>query len=82
MLETMSEDYIRTARAKGLPERTVVAKHGLRAALTPILTIFGLDLGLLLGGAVLTESDVLAARPRQVRRSTRSPTTTCRRSWA
>jgi peptide/nickel transport system permease protein len=55
MLETMSEDYIRTARAKGLPERTVIVKHGLRAALTPILTIFGLDLGLLLGGAVLTE---------------------------
>ncbi|AHI00952.1 ABC transporter permease [Kutzneria viridogrisea] len=56
MLETMNEDYIRTARAKGLPERTVVVKHGLRAALTPIVTIFGLDLGLLLGGAVLTES--------------------------
>jgi peptide/nickel transport system permease protein len=56
MLETMSEDYIRTARAKGLKERTVVVKHALRATLTPILTIFGLDLGLLLGGAVLTES--------------------------
>ncbi len=56
MLETMGEDYIRTARAKGLPERTVVVKHGVRAALTPILTIFGLDLGLLLGGAILTES--------------------------
>jgi peptide/nickel transport system permease protein len=56
MLETMNEDYVRTARAKGLPERTVVAKHGLRAALTPIVTIFGLDLGLLLGGAVLTET--------------------------
>jgi len=56
MLETMHEDYIRTARAKGLPERTVVLKHGLRPTLTPILTIFGLDLGLLLGGAVLTES--------------------------
>jgi peptide/nickel transport system permease protein len=55
MLETMSEDYIRTARAKGLPERTVIVKHGLRAALTPIVTIFGIDLGLLLGGAVLTE---------------------------
>ncbi len=55
MLETMNEDYIRTARAKGLPERTVIVKHGLRAALTPIVTIFGLDLGLLLGGAVLTE---------------------------
>jgi peptide/nickel transport system permease protein len=55
MLETMNEDYIRTARAKGLKERTVIVKHGLRSALTPILTIFGLDIGLLLGGAVLTE---------------------------
>ena len=56
MLDTMNEDYVRTARAKGLSETDVVVKHGLRAALTPILTIFGLDLGLLLGGAVLTES--------------------------
>ncbi len=56
MLETMGEDYIRTARAKGLPERTVVVKHGLRAALTPIVTIFGLDFGLLIGSAVLTET--------------------------
>lgn len=55
MLETMNEDYIRTARSKGLRERTVVVKHGLRGALTPLLTIFGLDVGLLLGGAVLTE---------------------------
>ena len=55
MLETMNEDYIRTARAKGLPERTVISKHGLRAALTPVVTIFGMDLGLLLGGAVITE---------------------------
>jgi len=55
MLETMGEDYIRTARAKGLAERKVIVKHGLRAALTPIVTIFGLDLGLLLGGAILTE---------------------------
>jgi len=55
MLETMSEDYIRTARAKGLPERTVIVKHGLRAALTPIVTIFGMDIGLLIGGAVITE---------------------------
>ena len=56
MLETMNEDYVRTARAKGLPERTVVRRHGLRAALTPIVTVFGLDLGQLLGGAVLTET--------------------------
>jgi peptide/nickel transport system permease protein len=55
MLETMGEDYIRTARAKGLRERTVVMKHALRAVMTPILTIFGLDLGLLVGGAVITE---------------------------
>ena len=55
MLETMTEDYIRTARAKGLPERRVILKHALRGALTPVLTIFGLDVGLLLGGAVLTE---------------------------
>ncbi len=55
MLETMGEDYIRTARAKGLPESKVIVKHGLRAALTPIVTIFGMDLGLLLGGAIITE---------------------------
>ncbi|MFE7193177.1 ABC transporter permease [Kitasatospora sp. NPDC057541] len=55
MLETMSEDYIRTARAKGLVESKVVTRHGLRAALTPIVTIFGMDLGLLLGGALITE---------------------------
>jgi peptide/nickel transport system permease protein len=56
MLETMGEDFIRTARAKGLRERDVVVRHGLRAALTPILTIFGMDIGLLLGGAILTET--------------------------
>ncbi|GAA0658102.1 ABC transporter permease [Streptomyces thermospinosisporus] len=56
MLETMSEDYIRTARAKGLKESTVVTKHGLRSALTPIVTIFGMDFGLLVGTAVLTET--------------------------
>ncbi len=57
MLETLSEDYIRTARAKGLPQRTVILKHALRAAITPIVTIFGMDLGSLIGGsAVITES--------------------------
>ncbi|MEO3938234.1 ABC transporter permease [Dermatophilaceae bacterium Soc4.6] len=55
MLETMSEDYIRTARAKGVKELTVVRRHGLRAALTPIVTAAGLDLGGLLGGAVISE---------------------------
>ncbi len=56
LLEVMSEDYIRTARAKGLRERTVIMKHGVRSAITPIVTILGLDLGILLGGAILTES--------------------------
>ncbi|MER5709131.1 MULTISPECIES: ABC transporter permease [unclassified Streptomyces] len=56
MIESMAEPYIRTARAKGLPRRTVVVKHGLRAGMTPILTIFGMDLGALLAGAVITES--------------------------
>jgi peptide/nickel transport system permease protein len=56
MLETMNEDFIRSARAKGLRERKVVVRHGLRAALTPIITVFGMDLGLLLGGAVITET--------------------------
>jgi peptide/nickel transport system permease protein len=56
LLETMSEDYIRTARAKGLSERRVVGKHGLRASLTPVVTLFGIDFGLLLGGAVITET--------------------------
>ena len=55
LMETMGEDYIRTARAKGMPERRVIAKHGLRSALTPLVTMFGLDFAFLLGGAVITE---------------------------
>jgi len=56
MLDTLGEDYIRTARAKGLSERIVVRKHALRAGLTPIVTAAGLDLAGLLGGAIITES--------------------------
>jgi peptide/nickel transport system permease protein len=56
LLETMGEDYIRTARAKGLSERRVIFKHGLRASLTPIVTMFGMDVALLIGGAVITET--------------------------
>src|SRR5262245_13493161 len=56
LIETMSEDYIRTARAKGLSENRVIYKHGLRSALTPVVTMLGLDLGILLGGAVITET--------------------------
>jgi peptide/nickel transport system permease protein len=56
MLEVLGEDYIRTARAKGLSERVVIRKHALRAGLTPIVTVAGLDLAGLLGGAIITES--------------------------
>jgi len=56
LIETMNEDFIRTARAKGLTERRVIFRHGLRAALTPVVTMAGLDIGTLLGGAVLTET--------------------------
>jgi peptide/nickel transport system permease protein len=56
LIETMGEDWIRTARAKGLPERQVVLRHGVRAAIAPIMTIFALDVGVLLGGAVLIET--------------------------
>jgi peptide/nickel transport system permease protein len=56
MLEVLGEDYIRTARAKGLPESRVTFRHALRAALTPVVTQFGIDVGTLLGGAVITEN--------------------------
>jgi peptide/nickel transport system permease protein len=56
LTETLGEDYIRTARAKGLSERRVILRHGVRAAITPIVTVLGLDVGVLLGGAILTES--------------------------
>ena len=56
LIEVMSEDYIRTARAKGLSERKVVLRHGVRSAITPIVTILGLDIGTLLGGAILVET--------------------------
>jgi peptide/nickel transport system permease protein len=56
LIDTMGEDYIRTARAKGLSERKVIMKHGLRASLTPVVTMFGMDFALLIGGAVITET--------------------------
>ena len=56
LLETLGEDYIRTARAKGLSERTVIVHHALRASLIPIVTMFGMDVALLVGGAIITES--------------------------
>ena len=57
MIDVMSEDYIRTARAKGLRERRVIMRHGVRSAITPVVTLLGLDIGVLLAGnAILTES--------------------------
>jgi peptide/nickel transport system permease protein len=56
LIETMGQDYIRTARVKGLTERKVILKHGVRASLTPVVTLIGLDLGALLGGTVITET--------------------------
>jgi peptide/nickel transport system permease protein len=55
MLDVLGEDYIRTARAKGLRERRVVFRHALRSALTPVVTQFGIDLGTLLGGVIIVE---------------------------
>lgn len=56
MLDVMGEDYIRTARAKGVPERSVVVRHMLRPAIAPVITLAGIDFALLIGGAVVTES--------------------------
>jgi peptide/nickel transport system permease protein len=56
MLEELGQDYIRTARAKGLPERTVLYRHALRNALIPIVTLVGLQFGALLAGAIVTET--------------------------
>ena len=56
LIDVLGEDFIRTARAKGLTERRVILHHGVRSALTPIVTVLGLDIGTLLGGAVLVET--------------------------
>ena len=55
LLDTLGEDYIRTARAKGLSERRVIYRHGLRAALTPVVSQLGIDIGALLGGVIVVE---------------------------
>jgi peptide/nickel transport system permease protein len=56
LLEVLSDDYVRTARAKGLPERVVVFRHALRNAAVPIVSIIGIGIALLIGGVVVTES--------------------------
>src|SRR5271168_1447691 len=55
MLEALGQDFVRTARAKGLPERLVIFRHALRNALIPIITIFALDLPVLIGGSIIIE---------------------------
>ena len=65
VLESMSEDYVRTARAKGLKSRRVLIKHSMRAALTPLVTLVGLDFAALMGGAIITETRVQLQWPRQ-----------------
>jgi peptide/nickel transport system permease protein len=56
MLEVLGQEYVRTARAKGLAERRIILKHALKNAAIPVITVIGLDLGTLLGGAVITET--------------------------
>ena len=67
MLDVLGEDYIRTARAKGLRERRVVYRHGLRSAVTPVVTQFGIDLGTLLGGVIIVEIHLRAPGARSTR---------------
>ncbi len=81
MLEILGEDYIRTARAKGLKEQVVIRKHAMRSTMTPILTMLGMDIGALMGGAILTETTF--SLPAWARRCwTPSATRTCPSSWA
>jgi peptide/nickel transport system permease protein len=56
MLEVLGQDYVRTARAKGLAEHVVIVRHALRNALIPVVTLLGLQLGILLGGSIITET--------------------------
>ena len=67
MVEQLSEDHVRAARAKGMSGRYVFLRYALRGAMAPIITIFGMDLGALLGGAIITEVDLRPARPRAAR---------------
>ncbi len=77
MLEVLRADYMRTARAKGLRERDVVARHGLRNAMLPVVTLIGIDFGTVIGAAILTENTVLLAGARVGDRRTPSSTATC-----
>ena len=82
MLDVMNEDYVRTAKAKGLSERQVRIRHVLRNSLIPIVTLFGLDFGAVIGGgAIITESIFSLNGVGALRRRRDQPTSTCRRSW-
>ena len=78
MLDVLSEDYIRTARSKGISERRVIYRHGLRSALTPVVTQFGIDLGQLVGGVDRHRDRLQPPGPRARPPSTRSTSRTCR----
>ena len=80
VMETLNEDYVRTARAKGAPERQVIRSHVLRNALLPVVTMLGMDIGIALGGAVFTES-VFGSRASARPRSSAINNTTYRSSW-
>ena len=82
MLEAMGQDYIRTAMAKGLTERAVVFRHALKNALIPVVTFIGIDLGALMGGAILTETRLLTGPVSVARSTSRSCSVTGRSSWA
>ena len=80
MLDVMDMDYIATARAKGLPQRTVVVRHGVRNALIPVTTLAAVDLGLLVGGLIVTER-VFQYPGMGLLSSTRSMPATTRCCW-
>ena len=80
MLDVMNEDYVRTARAKGLSERQVMTRHVMRNSLIPIVTLFGLDFGALLGGAILIEA-VFSLEGVGQYAAEALQHSTCRRSW-
>ena len=78
MLEALGEDYIRTARAKGLPELRVLVRHALRNAAVPIVTVIGIGIALLIGGVVVTETVFSDSRASAASRSTRCSRATSR----
>ena len=77
VMETMNEDYVRTARAKGAPEHQVMRSHVLRNAMLPVVTMLGMDIGLALGGAIFTEIGLRLTRASAGRPWWRSRASTC-----